>query len=590
MLTRRRALAILGTAGIGTSVFQRALAAKAAEGPVSPQMVADAEWVAGIKLTPAQREAAASHLNTHRESMKRIRAIELDNAQRPGLGFTPLTSPASRPDPRGYQVVAAPPSPYPLPRRRGRGQGEGAPARPNSDEDLAFTSIRHLGTLLRSRKISSVELTRLYLARLRRYDPLLKCVVTFMDEVALEQAKRADRELVEGKDRGALHGIPWGLKDIIAYPGYPTTWCAPQYRHRVISIKAAVAERLENAGAVLIAKLATNPFAGGGVEWYRGLTRSPWNPHLDAAGSSSGSGSAIAAGLVGFSIATDTAGSIIHPSMRCGTVGLRPTYGRVSRHGCMQLCWSLDTVGPICRSADDCGLVLAAIHGADPRDAVSVDRPYVWPSSRDISTIRVGYSPENRKEEDREKLRVLRELGVKLVPIRKTKLLDDYGLTGELIVAAVAMESAASFDELTRRGEPKGVHGWPRWWAYGHLLSAVDYLKISRLRAILMEQLEKLMQTIDIYFGDELGLYTNLAGHPVLVFPRKFEKENGFLVPRHQFMAGRAYDESTLLALADAYQRAIGLKERPPLEKFLADKDQFLKDEKLPDENKLYID
>ncbi len=578
MITRRRALAILGAAGIGTGVFQRALAAKAAEGAVSPQMIADAEWVAGIRLTAAQREAAANHLNKYRESTKRIRAIDLDNAQRPGLAFAPLTTPASRPDPRGYQVVTPPMPVSPM------------PARPSSDEDLAFAPIRHLGTLLRSRTLSSVELTKLYLARLRRYDPLLKCVVTFMDEVALAQAKQADRELAEGKDRGPLHGIPWGVKDIIAYPGYPTTWCAPQYRHRVINMKAAVAERLENAGAVLIAKLATNPFAGGGVQWYRGLTRSPWNPHLDAAGSSSGSGSAIAAGLVGFSIATDTAGSIIHPSMRCGTVGLRPTYGRVSRHGCMQLCWSLDTVGPICRSADDCGLVFAAIHGADPRDTVTVDRPYVWPSSRAISTIRVGYSPEIRKEDDREKLQVLRELGVKLVPVPQTKLLEDYGLTFELIEAVVAMESAASFDELTRRGEPKGVHGWPRYWAYGHLLSAVDYLKFSRLRAILMERFEKLMQTIDIYVGDELALYTNLAGHPVIAFPKKFEKDHDFLVPRHQFMAGRAYDESTLLALADAYQRAIGLKERPPLDKFLAEKDQFLKDEKLPDENKLYID
>src|SRR5262249_25681694 len=204
--------------------------------------------------------------------------------------------------------------------------------------------------------------------------------------------------------------------------------------------------------------------------------------------------------------------------------------------------------------------------------------------------MRVGYAPEIRKEEEREKLRVLRELGVKLVPVRKTKLLDDYGLTFELIEAVVAMEGAASFDELTRRGEPKGVHGWPRYWAYGHLLSAVDYLKISRLRAILMERLEKLMQAIDVYLGNELGLYTNLAGHPQVAFPRKFEKNKSFLMPRPQVMVGRAYDESTLLALADAYQRAIGLSERPPLERFLAEKEQFLKDEKLPDENKLYID
>ena len=578
MLTRRRALTILGTAGIGTAVFRRALAAKVGDRPISPEMVADAEWIAGIRLSPAQREAAARSLNKFRKSVERIRAIDLDNSQPSALIFRPLAGPNSRPDPRGYQAVTAPKPVSPT------------AARPGSDEDLAFASLRQLGGWLRGGKISSVELTKLYLARLTRFDPLLKCVVTFMDELALEQAQRADRELAAGHDRGPLHGIPWGVKDIIAYPGYPTTWCAPQFRHRVINVKAAVAERLEKAGAVLIAKLASNPFAGGGVQWYRGLTRNPWNPHQDAAGSSSGSGSAVAAGLVGFSIATDTAGSIVNPSMRCGAVGLRPTYGRVSRHGVMQLCWSLDTVGPICRTADDCGLVFAAIHGADPRDAASVDRPYVWPSSREISTIRVGYAPADKKDEHRERLRVLRELGVNLVPIQKTKLLEDYGLTFDLIEATVAMEGAASFDELTRRGEPKGVHGWPRYWAYGHLLSAVDYLKISRMRAILMERLEKLMQTIDVYLGFELALYTNLAGHPLVAIPARLEQGHGYLVPRPEMLVGRAYDESTLLALADAYQRAISLKERPPLEKFLAEKDQFLKDEKFPDESKLYTD
>jgi Asp-tRNA(Asn)/Glu-tRNA(Gln) amidotransferase A subunit family amidase len=460
MLTRRRALAILGGVGIGTAVFRRALAAKVGDKPISPEMIADAEWIAGITLTPAQREAAARSLNKFRKSVGRIRAIDLDNSQPSALIFRPLAGPNSRPDPRGYLAVALPKLASP------------ATAGPGSHEDLAFASLRQLGGWLRDRKVSSVELTKLYLARLTRFDPLLKCVVTFMDELAIEQAKRADRELAAGYDRGPLHGIPWGMKDIIAYPGYPTTWCAPQFRHRVINVKAAVAERLEHAGAVLIAKLASNPFAGGGVEWYRGLTRNPWNPHQDAAGSSSGSGSAVAAGLVGFSIATDTAGSIVNPSMRCGAVGLRPTYGRVSRYGVMQLCWSLDTVGPICRSADDCGLVFAAIHGADPRDAASVDRPYAWPSSREMSTIRVGYSPDKKEDEHHDAtLRVLRELGVKLVPIPKTKLLEDYGLTFDLIEATVAMEGAASFDELTRRGEPKGVHGWPRYWAYGHLLS-----------------------------------------------------------------------------------------------------------------------
>ena len=351
-----------------------------------------------------------------------------------------------------------------------------------------------------------------------------------------------------------------------------------------------MAERLEQAGAVLIAKLATNAFAGGGELWFRGLTRNPWNPRMGAAGSSSGSGSATAAGLVGFSIATDTAGSIINPSMRCGAVGLRPTYGRVSRYGCMQLCWSLDTVGPICRSADDCGLVLAAIHGADRRDTAAVDRAYVWPSSREVSTIRVGYAAQKGEDAGREDLQVLRDLGVKLVPVQSTALLKDFDLTYQLIVGMVTMESAASFDELTRQGGPLGVQGWPSWWLHGHLLSAVDYLKLNRLRAIMMEHLDNLLQTFDVYLGGELALYTNLAGLPGVAFPRKFEKEGGFLSPSAQIMVGRAYDESTLLALADACQRALGLNERPPLEKFLAEKDQILKDEEFPDEAKLYID
>src|SRR5262245_56968045 len=396
MLTRRQTLSILGSAGIGTAVFQRALAAKAGDGPVTREMIADVEWVAVIKLTDAQRETAVNVLKWAREKAERVRAVEIDNSLLPGLNFTPLASPASLPDARGYAAVKLP------------GLTHVQISRPDSDEELAYSSMRHLGALLRSRKISSVELTKLYLDRLRRYDPLLKCVVTLMDDVALQQAKRADRELAQGIDRGPLHGIPWCVKDVIAYPGYPTTWGAPQYRRRVIDVKASVAERLEQAGAVLIAKLATNAFAGGGEMWFRGLTRNPWNPRMGAAGSSSGSGSATAAGLVGFSIATDTAGSIINPSMRCGAVGIRPTYGRVSRYGCMQLCWSLDTVGPICRSADDCGLVLEAIHGADGRDRASVDRAYVWPSSREVSTIRVGYAPQTGKDEGREELKVLR--------------------------------------------------------------------------------------------------------------------------------------------------------------------------------------
>ena len=589
MLSRRSALAILGRAGIGTAVFRRALAATAGSGPVSPQMVADAEWVAGIKLTEPQREAVVNAFKFAREDLEKVRPIELDNSMLPGLRFAPFASPASLPDPRGYVVKASPaPGPEPLPR-------------PESDEDLAFSSIRQLGRLLRDRQISSVELTKLYLERLRRYDPLLKCVVTFMDELALKQAERADRELRAKNDRGPLHGIPWGIKDILSYPGYPTTWGVGQYRDRVIDVKAAVAERLEHAGAVLVAKLATNTLAGGSVLWYRGITRNPWNPRKDAAGSSSGSAVAAAAGLLGFTIGTETTGSLIGPSIVCGAVGLRPTYGRVSRFGCMQLCWSLDKIGPICRGADDCGLVLAAIHGADPRDAASVDRPYVWPSSRELSTIRVGYGSRGSEDERREDLRVLRDLGVRLVPVEKPNMGRDYGLPrNELAVGLVASESAAAFEDLTRRGEPKGVKGWPQYFLLGHFLTAVDYLRHNRLRAIIMQRFDKMMQAVDVYLcheetpggdtDDRWEWYGNMTGHPMIAFPRKFEATDGFPLPKPQLMIGRVYDESTLLTLAHACQRAIGLAQRPPLDRFLAQKDEILAGEEFPDENKYYTD
>ncbi|HVX13296.1 MAG TPA: amidase [Pirellulales bacterium] len=552
-------------------------------------MISDAEWVAGIKLTDPQREAVVNALQWAREDLDHIRAVEFDNSLLPALRFVPFASPAALPDPRGYQVKAAPVlASQPRSRR-------------DSDEDLAFSSIRQLGQLLRERQISSVELTKFYLERLRRYDPLLKCVVTYMDDLALKRAERADQELRAKNDRGPLHGIPWGIKDIFSYPGYPTTWGLSQYRDRVIDVKPAVAERLEDAGAVLVAKLATNTLAGGSVLWYRGITRNPWNPRQDAAGSSSGPAVAAAAGLVGFSIGTETTASLISPSMVCGAVGMRPTYGRVSRHGCMQLCWSLDKIGPICRNVDDCGLVLAVIHGADPRDAASVDQTYVWPSSREVSTIRVGYVAKGGEDEQRDDIRFLRELGVTLVPVESPNLKKDYGLPdNELAVGLVASESAAAFEHLTRRGEPKGVKGWPPYFLLGHFLTSADYLKLNRLRGILMQRFDKMMQAVDVYLCDESPLgddpddrwewYSNLTGHPMVALPRKFSEKDGLLLPKPQRMIGRIYDESTLLGLAHACQQANGLTQRPPLDRFLAQKDEILAGEEFPDENKYYTD
>jgi len=265
----------------------------------------------------------------------------------------------------------------------------------------------------------------------------------------------------------------------------------------------------------------------------------------------------------------------------------------------MQLCWSFDKIGPICRDVDDCGLVLDAIHGADPRDAASVDRPYVWPSSRDVSTIRVGYVEKGAEYDNSDQLRVLRELGAKLVPVEPPKL--DYGLSkNEISVGLVACESAAAFEHLTRRGQPRGVKGWPRFFLLGHFLTAADYLRLNRLRASIMQRFDELMQTVDVYLCDESPLgdhpddrwewYGNLAGHPMIALPRKFTEKDGFLLPEAQRMIGRVYDESTLLTLAHACQRAIGLRQRPPLDKFLAQKDELLAGEEFPDENKYYID
>ena len=271
--------------------------------------------------------------------------------------------------------------------------------------------------MIRSRQLSSTELTRLYLDRLKRFDPLLKCVVTLTENLALKQAAEADREIASGRYRGPLHGIPWGAKDLISYPGYPTTWGATPYKARVIEGKATVAARLEEAGAVLVAKMSLGALAQGDL-WFGGRTRSPWDPRTGSSGSSAGSASAAAAGLVGFAIGSETLGSIVSPCRACGATGLRPTFGRVSRHGCMTLAWTMDKLGPITRSVEDCALVFDAIHGADGLDFAAVDQPFEWPPRRDLENVKVGYIEQpGRSSEERPEVKVLRKLGFELVPI-----------------------------------------------------------------------------------------------------------------------------------------------------------------------------
>ena len=572
---RRRVLKVLSLcgAGAGTGVFTRALAALAAGEPeVTSNMIRRAEWIAGLNLTDADRQLLAEDLGKTIAGFEKLRAVPLDNSVLPALFFDPT------PGKGGAGQAAV----------RVRWDDSRPERRPQSDEDLAFAPVAVLARLLRQRRVSSLELTRLYLDRLRRFDPVLKCVVTLTEDLALQQAKRADRELAAGKPRGPLHGIPWGAKDLLAVPGYPTTWGSVPYRDQVRPEKATVVARLEEAGAVLIAKLSVGELAWGEV-WFGGMTRNPWKTTQGASGSSAGSAAATAAGLAGFTIGTETEGSIVSPCTRCGATGLRPTFGRVSRHGAMALAWSMDKIGAIARAVEDCALVFGAIQGADGLDPTVENRPFAWPSGRDVRRLRVGYTPDLFEEDytkwaeseeekpalrewadvDRRTLETLRGMGIKLVPIKLPSTLP----AGELGIILTA-EAAAAFDDLTRSGRDdllvrQTKDAWPNVFRQGQFIPAVEYIRANRIRTLLMREMERLMADIDVYvvpsYGGDNLLITNLTGHPAVVVPNGFAAVDG--APTSITFQGRLHGEAETLALAQAFQRETGFHlKRPPLE------------------------
>ncbi len=582
--SRRRLLTTLAGFGVASTPFGRALAAQAENAPrVTAAMIRQAEWIAGLEFSDDDREKMLRRLNREAEGLAKLRAVSIDNSVPPALTFHPGVPPVG--------VESAP-----VRTATAAGKENGQPlARPATDEDLAFLSLAELSELVRTRRVSSVELTRLYLDRLRRFDPLLKCVVTLLEDPALAQAAQADREIAAGNYRGPLHGIPWGAKDLLALPGYPTTWGAKPYENQMRTEKAAVIERLEQAGAVLIAKLTLGALAMGDV-WFGGMTRNPWKPEQGSSGSSAGSASATAAGLAGFTIGTETLGSIVSPCTRCGVTGLRPTFGRVSRHGAMALAWSMDKIGPIARSVEDCALVFGALHGADRRDPTTIDQPFDWPGAIDWSSIKVGYvetlfddtrvdtieDPEERERErewlafDRRALelshRMSREMGFRLRPIR---LPDKYPLDG--VWKILGAEAAAAFDELTRSGGDdqltrQSPDAWPTSFRVGQLTSAVDYIRANRIRTMIARDMEKLMSSVDVYlspsFGPNLPL-TNITGHPAVVVPNGFRADDG--TPTSITFTGKLFGESTVLALAQAYQQRTDYhRRRPPIESAVA--------------------
>ncbi len=560
---------MLAGAGAGAAVFGRALAALADGAPkVTAEMVKQAEWVAGVAYTDEERALMLEDLNEAAEGIGTLRDLAVDNAVPPAFTFAPLSG-----SPK--EVAAAPPA----------ARRERPPVRPVSDEELAFTGVRELGRLLRARKVSSTELTKLYLARLEKYDPVLSCAVTVTAELALAQAKRADEELAAGKDRGPLHGIPWGAKDLVAVPGTRTTWGSVPFREQTRPETATVYRKLEEAGAVLLAKTAVGELAWGDV-WFGGTTKNPWKVDQGSSGSSAGSASATAAGLVGFAIGTETLGSIVSPCTRCGVTGLRPTFGRVSRHGVMALAWTMDKVGPIARSAEDCALVFSAIEGKDPLDPFSADGPFSWPPRRGLRDLTVGYVEELFEEErgknakteeekaraaewrqfDRRSLDVLRQLGARLVPVKLPSKTPVEPLS--LILTA---EAATAFDELVRDGRVKTMvrqtaDAWPNVFRQGRLVPAVDYLKAHRARTLLMREMEERIANVDLFvaptFGGKSLLLTNLTGHPAVVVPNGFRLSDG--TPTSLTFTGRLRGESDLLAVADLFQRATDFHTRRP--------------------------
>jgi Asp-tRNA(Asn)/Glu-tRNA(Gln) amidotransferase A subunit family amidase len=543
---RRHFLKSVAAIGVGGVTFQRALAAQVEPAkPLTAEMIQQAEWIAGITLTDDERKKLVEGVTAQQRGFAAMRAVHLTNSVAPAMSFNPAPwlPPAVAELHRPVEPIAAP-----------------SPKKPDSKDDLAFAPVSTLCRLIKGKQISSVELTKLYLDRLHQFDSVLKCVVSFTDELALKQAEQADREIAAGKNRGPLHGIPWGAKDLIAYPGFKTTWGAGPTKDQVIDAKATVAQKLDDAGAVLVAKTTLGALAQGD-QWFGGMTRNPWNPKQGSSGSSAGSAATVAAGLVGFAIGTETLGSIVSPCTRCGATGLRPTFGRVSRHNCMALAWSMDKLGPIARSVEDCALVFAAIHGFDGHDTCAVDRPFHWPPSRDLKSFKVGYVEGNRAVSEREELRVLKDLGVELVPIKMPSQVPVNAMRSILIA-----EASATFDDMMRQGVREGINTWPNDFLRGEFIPAVEYLRANRLRTLLMDAMREVMTKVDLYVGGNDLMITNLTGHPTVVMPNGLRKqrESEVETPIAITFTGQLFGETDLLTLAKAYQDATGHHLRRP--------------------------
>ena len=550
MLNRRHLLQAISATGIGTAVFHQSLTSLiSTPQDVNVGSIKRAEWITGMELTDDQCKEIVSKVQRNSAAMDELRKTVLTYDTPMATRFSPTSHF------KQLEVVERNASPT----------SSVVVELPDNDEAIAFLPVHQLSWLVRTQKISSTRLTQIYIERLRKYSPMLRCVVTMTEALALKQAKRADEEIAAGKFRGPLQGIPWGAKDLIAVEGYPTSWGIPHHKDRELPTTATVAQRLEEAGAVLVAKLSLGALAQGD-KWFGGKTRSPWNPKIGSSGSSAGSASAVVAGLVGFTLGTETLGSILSPSIRCGASSLRPTFGRVSRDSCMPLSWSLDKVGPICRSIEDCALVFDAIHGADGKDLTAGSYEFEWPSKKPLDSLRVGYAKRNGvKDEDRQELKILKELGCKLVELELPK-----DIPFNSMFSIIDVEAASVFDDLMRDGHTEGFNTWDESFRSAQYVSAVDYVRVQRMRSLLIQRFNDAIADIDVMVNMNDLLHTNFTGHPSVVMPISYRERNDVKTPRPVVFSGHLNDDERLMAIAAKFQAKITAQtEQPPLDKWL---------------------
>ena len=570
---RRTFLGYFSAIGLGGTLLPGVLWSRVAGGEeITVATIACAEEIAGLKFSDEQRQQMVDGLKNQESQIEQLHAVKLDNSVAPAVIFDPVPPGVTLALPARHTSVRSRPTPRAVPRDL---------------EELAFLPVTELAELVRRRRVTSTQLTEMYLARLKRYDPVLKAVITLTEDRARRQAKAADEEIARGHYRGPLHGIPWGAKDLLAVKGYKTTWGAGAYRDQVIDADATVVQRLDAAGAVLVAKLTLGELAQGDI-WFGGTTKNPWNVAQGSSGSSAGPASAASAGLVGFAIGTETLGSISSPSTRNGVTGLRPTFGRVPRTGAMALSWTMDKIGPIARSVEDCALVLEAIYGPDNMDRTVKDIPFNWDASLKATSLRVGYNktafelPERNdknqlqhgtKRFDDAALDVLRKLGVKLIPVELPEM--PYGAM-RLVLRA---EGAAAFDELTRSGRDKELvqqtpNDWANTFRTARFIPAVDYVNANRARTLAMLAWHSLFEKVDVIVtptsvGAQLTA-TNLTGHPAVILPSGFRDTSDTdktQVPVSLTFLGGLYQEAKLLTVAKAWQDATDFHLRHPIVK-----------------------